>query len=304
MRVKTTAVALAVIAALALAGCSASTSPAGPTSSGGKISVVASTDVYGDIAKQIGGSRVSVDSIINDPSQDPHSYEADAQVQLALSKADVVIENGGGYDSFVGTLLKGADNSGATRLNVATISGHDLTPTTGEFNEHLWFDFPTITKLADQLAAKFTTLDASGAATFSANAKKFDAAIAVLVGDEAALKAAHAGEGAAITEPVPLYLLDAAGLVDKTPAAFSRAIEQGTDVPPLVLRQTLALFTDHTVKLLAYNEQTSSPETTQVLAAAKTAGIPVVAVRETLPSGKDYLQWMSDVLAALKTALR
>jgi zinc/manganese transport system substrate-binding protein len=304
MRVKTTAVALAVIAALALAGCSASTSPAGPTSSGGKISVVASTDVYGDIAKQIGGSRVSVDSIINDPSQDPHSYEADAQVQLALSKADVVIENGGGYDSFVGTLLKGADNSGATRLNVATISGHDLTPTTGEFNEHLWFDFPTITKLADQLAAKFTTLDASGAAIFSANAKKFDAAIAVLVGDEAALKAAHTGEGAAITEPVPLYLLDAAGLVDKTPAAFSRAIEQGTDVPPLVLRQTLALFTDHTVKLLAYNEQTSSPETTQVLAAAKAGGIPVVAVRETLPSGKDYLQWMSDVLAALKTALR
>ncbi len=304
MRVKTTAVALAVIAALALAGCSASTSPAGPASSGGKIRVVASTDVYGDIAKQIGGSRVTVDSIISDPSQDPHSYEADAQVQLALSKAQIVIENGGGYDSFVDTLLKGANNTGVTLLSVATISGHDLNPTTGEFNEHLWFDFPTVTKLADQLAATFTKLDASGAATFSANAKKFDAAIAVLTTDEAALKAAHGGEGAAITEAVPLYLLDAAGLVDKTPVKFSRAIEQGTDVPPLVLQQTLTLFTDHTVKLLAYNEQTSSPETTQVLAAAKAAGIPVVAVRETLPAGKDYVQWMTDVLASLKSALK
>lgn len=301
MRVKI--VALAVVATLALAGCSAS-SPAASSSDGGKIRIVASTDVYGDIAKQIGGSRVTVDSIINDPSQDPHSYEADAQVQLALSKADIIIENGGGYDSFVDTLLKGANNPGSTLFTVAKVSGRDLSPTTGEFNEHLWFDFPTITKLADLLAARFTKLDASGAATFSANAKRFDAAIAVLVSDEAALKAAHAGEGAAITEPVPLYLLDAAGLVDKTPVTFSRAIEQGTDVPPLVLRQTLALFTDHAVKLLAYNEQTSGPETAQVLAAAKAAGIPVVAVRETLPAGKDYLHWMTDVLAALKTALK
>lgn len=306
MHVKTIATALALVAAasLALSGCSAS---APSTSSGNgdrTIRVVASTDVYGDIATQIGGSRIVVDSIISDPSQDPHSYEADAQVQLALSKADVVIENGGGYDDFVDTLLKGSASSGRTVLNVATISGRSMTPANGEFNEHLWFDFPTIVKLADRLAAKFTSLDASGAATFAANAKKFDAAIAVFEKDEATIKAAHAGEGVAITEPVPLYLLDAAGLDNKTPTKFSQAIEEGTDVSPLVLRRTLALFSDHAVKLLAYNEQTTGPETLQVLAAAKAANIPIVAVRETLPADTDYLTWMTHVFAAVATALQ
>lgn len=288
-----------LISALALAGCASTSTPA----SDGRIRVVASTDVYGDIAQQIGGSSISVDSIISDPSQDPHSYEADAQVQLALSHADVVIENGGGYDDFVDTLLKGANNSSATVINVATVSGRNQKPATGEFNEHLWFDYPTMSKLAAKLAARFTKLDAGKASEFAANLTKFDAALQVFEADEVALKRAHAGEGVAITEPVPLYLLDAAGLDNKTPEKFSEAVEGGTDVSPLVLRNTLALFSGHAVRALVYNEQTSGPETQQVLAAAKSAGIPVVAVRETLPAGKSYREWMTDTLAALKAAL-
>lgn len=302
MRLAVTSAVL--LSALALAGC-ASSAPTGQATpaSDGRIRVVASTNVYGDIASQIGGPSITVDSIISDPSQDPHSYEADAQVQLALAHADVVIENGGGYDDFVDTLLKGANNPGVSLMNVAKVSGYNLAPATGEFNEHLWFDYPTMSKLAALLAKKFTALDPGRAATFAANQKSFDAALAVFERDEAALKAAHAGEGVAITEPVPLYLLDAAGLTNKTPAKFSRAVENGTDVSPLVLRNTLALFSNHSVKLLAYNEQTSGPETQQVLAAAKAAGVPVVAVRETLPAGTGYLRWMTDTLQAVEAAL-
>jgi zinc/manganese transport system substrate-binding protein len=106
------------------------------------------------------------------------------------------------------------------------------------------------------------------------------------------------------TEPVPHYLLDASGLVNKTPEKFSAAIEEGTDVSPELLKQTLDLFGRHQVKLLAYNEQTSGPETEAVLAAAKSAGIPVVPVTETLPKGKDYLAWMTDNLAAVTAALK
>lgn len=300
MRLALTSAAL--LSALVLTGCAPATTTATPVSDG-RISVVASTNVYGDIAKQIGGASISVDSIINDPSQDPHSYEADAQVQLALSRADVVIENGGGYDDFVDTLLKGAGKSDAAVINVANVSGRNQKPATGEFNEHLWFDYPTISKLAAKLAARFTKLDASRASAFAANLAKFDASISVLEADELALKKAHSGVGVAITEPVPLYLLDAAGLANKTPAAFSAAVQNGTDVAPLVLRNTLGLFTRHDVKALVYNEQTSGPETQQVLAAARAAGIPVIPVRETLPAGKSYLEWMTDTLAALKTAL-
>jgi zinc/manganese transport system substrate-binding protein len=290
-----------LVLSLALAGCSASGSP---QKDDGLIHVVASINVYGDIAKQIGGDRVSVTSIISDPSQDPHSYEADAQVQLALSKADVVIQNGGGYDDFVDTLLKGANNPKVALLNAATISGYNQKPATGEFNEHLWYDLPTVQKLAAHIAKQFTALDVAGSATFAANVKTFSTAVSTLERTEAALSAASAGEGVAITEPVPLYMLDAAGLVNKTPDRFSEAIEAGTDVSPVVLKQTLALFSDHAVKLLAYNEQTSGPETEQVLAAARKAGVAVVPVRETLPAGKDYLAWMTDTLASIRAALK
>lgn len=307
---RTTLTALLVSASVtaALTGCASTGSGANAagaaTANSGTIAIVASTDVYGDIAKQIGGSRVAVTSIITDPSQDPHSYEADAQVQLSLSKADIVIQNGGGYDDFVDTLLKGANNPKVTLLNAAAISGYDLKPTSGEFNEHLWYDFPSMEKVATRLVSALTKVDAAGAGTYTANAAKFTAALHVLEGDEAAIKKSSAGAGVAITEPVPLYLLEASGLVNKTPEKFSEAIEAGTDVSPVVLQQTLRIFSEHSVKLLAYNEQTTGAETQQVLAAAKTAGIAIVPVTETLPDKMDYLTWMTSNLTAIKSALQ
>ncbi|MBK4348715.1 metal ABC transporter solute-binding protein, Zn/Mn family [Lacisediminihabitans changchengi] len=291
--------AVLLVAALALTGCAASSS----AGTGGPIRVVASTNVFGDIVKQIGGSAVAVTSLIEDPSQDPHSFEADGQVQLALSKAQVVIENGGGYDDFVDTLLKGASNKKATVLNAATISGLNQHPSAGEFNEHLWYDFPVMTKVAEKIEASLSALDASKKSTFAANTAAFVDKLATLEASEATIKSAHKGEGVAITEPVPLYLLEASGLVNATPAKFSEAVEEGTDVSPLVLRQTLALFTEHTVKLLVYNEQTDGPETEQVLAAAKKAKIAIVPVTETLPAGKSYVSWMTANLAAISAAL-
>ncbi len=286
---------------LVLAGCSGA---ATAQKDDGLIRVVASTNVYGDIAKTIGGDRVAVTSIISDPSQDPHSYEANAQVQLALSRADVVIQNGGGYDAFVGTLLKGANNPKVVVLDAVTISGYDPRPGTGSFNEHMWYDVPTVRRVADRVTKQFSALDSGGASAFAANAARFTAALDVLQASEATIKTAADGEGAAITESVPLYLLDAVGLVNKTPEKFSAAIEAGTDVSPVALQQTLALFSGRAVKLLAYNEQTTSPETVRVRAAARKAGIAVVLVRETLPRGKTYVAWMTDTLVSISGALR
>jgi len=107
-----------------------------------------------------------------------------------------------------------------------------------------------------------------------------------------------------MTEPVPGYLLDALGAVEKTPAEFSEALEEDTHVPVDVLQETLALFTDRQVRALVYNEQTSGPQTEQVLAAARDAGIAVVPVTETLPEGKDYTQWMTENVEAVAAALR
>jgi zinc/manganese transport system substrate-binding protein len=303
-------VALAAVVSLAVAGCSTgsvgspSDSPtsASAASGAGQVRVVASTNVYGDIVKTIGGPAVTVTSIIDNPDKDPHEYEADARTQLALSKAQLVIENGGGYDDFVDTMLKSVPTT-PTVINMADVSGLNQHPGDGEFNEHLWYDFPTVEKLAAKLVTDLSAAVPGHAATFTSNAKAFTAQLAQLQQDEAAIKAKHAGEGVAITEPVPLYLLEAAGLVNKTPETFSAAIEEDTDVPPAVLEETENLFDTKQVKLLAYNQQTTGPQTEAVLAAAKRNNIPVVPVTETLPPDQTYLLWMQANLRAVSTAL-
>ncbi|WP_433428384.1 metal ABC transporter solute-binding protein, Zn/Mn family [Nonomuraea sp. CA-141351] len=280
---------------------SASGTPAAATASA-PVTVVASTNVYGDIAQQIGGDKVQVTSIVSNPEQDPHSYEANTQNQLALSKAKVVIENGGGYDDFVDTMLKAADNPSAQLLNAVTISGKTA-PAGGALNEHVWYDFPTVAKLADQLSAALGKADPAGAAMFTSNADAFKQKLQTLQDREASTAETAKGTAVAITEPVPGYMLEACGLVNATPQEFAEAIEEGDDVSPKVLAETLALFSGKKVQALVYNEQTAGPQTEKLQQAAADNGIPVVPVTETLPAGKDYIGWMTGNLDALTKAL-
>jgi len=313
---------IAVAATLALAGCAAPS----PTVDDGTLKVVASTNVYGSIAEAIGGEHVTVTSIISSAAQDPHSYEASAQDQLALSKADLVIENGGGYDPFIDTLLEAA-SSDAPVLTASEASGLlDEDHAHGEedadggeaddaaheiedghdhiegFNEHVWYSPHGVSHVAEELARQLSELDPDNAADYTANLEAFSAQIEAL---ETAAEALETdGLGVAITEPVPLYLLEAAGLENRTPEAFSEAIEEGTDVAPATLRDTLAIIDSGDVALLAYNAQTASSETEELRAAAEEAGIPVVEFTETLPDGTDYVSWMTDNLNAIAAALR
>ncbi|MEU3853577.1 zinc ABC transporter substrate-binding protein [Streptomyces sp. NPDC029554] len=285
-----------------LAGCGSAPDPAGGQASPGRVAVVASTNVYGDIVRHIGGDRVDVTSFISDPDQDPHSYEADPQDRLALSRAEVVVENGGGYDDFVGRMLQAGHNGSARVVDAVRISGKTAPPG-GELNEHVWYDFPTVAKVADRTAAALAGADPAHARTFERNAAAFKAGLAPLEAGEARIRKEHAGEGIAITEPVPLYLTGASGLVNRTPPAFSEAVEEGDDVSPRVLRESLALFSGRKVQALVCNVQTSGPQTEKAEAAARAAGIPVVPVTETLPQGEDYLGWMTADVRALAGAL-
>lgn len=299
--------------AFALTACSSSSSAAGGAATGHStssksstsskpITVVASTDVWGSIAGAVGGDKVTVTSIITNPAADPHQYEANTRNQLSLSKAQVVIENGGGYDDFIDRMLNSAKNGTADVLNAVTISGRTA-PAGGELNEHVWYDFRTTEKVVDRLRSAYTSVDPADASTFRHNADAFTAKLQDLEHREADLRKQDAGRPAAITEPVPLYLLEAIGLKNETPEAFSEAVEEDSDVPAKVLDQALQLYDRHQVDLLVYNAQTTGPETQKVLAAAKQAEIPVVPVTETLPAGQDYLSWMSANLDAITSAL-
>ncbi|CAN5175894.1 zinc ABC transporter substrate-binding protein [soil metagenome] len=291
--------AVVIASLLVLTGCSA------PKPTEHRLSVVASTDVYGSIARAIGGTLLDVTSIIDDPAQDPHSFEPGARAELALSKADIVIKNGAGYDDFVDTMLSALGGQGPKVLDVAELSGRPIGP---DFNEHLWYDFPSMEKLVIHLVSALIAAAPADANRFENNAENFIQRIYGFEAQEASLKQRYSGKTYVMSEPVPGYMLEAVGLKDVTPQAFSRAIEAGTDVPPTALRDTLDLFTDGGAHLLAYNKQTAGPQTQAVLWAAHRNSIPVVGVTETLPPDLDYVHWMTanlnDLASALKTKKR
>lgn len=309
-----TAVASSFLAALTgvgllLSACSGQPSQAPDTAQG--INVVASTNVYGDIARTIGGDKVKVTSIINNAGQDPHSYETTAQDRLAVSKAQLVIENGGGYDDFIHTLVEGSKIDSAGVLTAVEVSGlahpeeatagATATPAEGSaghdhggLNEHVWYSLPGMERIADAIAGKLASLDPASAASFTANADSFKSSLSQLQAKVEAMKAAAPGSRVAVTEPVPLYLLEEAGLVNATPEQYTAAIEEGSDVPPAVLKEATDLVGSKSVRLLAYNAQTDGPQTEALKKAAESAGVPVVDFTETLPEGKTYLQWMTD----------
>jgi len=315
--------------ALVLAGCASTpSSDASDAADGDAVQVVASTSVYGDIVSAIAGDAVEVTSIVTSSSQDPHSYEASASDQLTISRADLIVENGGGYDSFIDSLIE-ASGSEAHVITAAEYShdwpeneGHDQADEDADataeadhdhdhgghdhvegFNEHVWYDPHTIEHVAEAIAEELTELVPGEAATFERGLAAFVDGVADLEASLSDVAAAHEGEKIFVTEPVPMYLTAAAGLANVTPEAFSEAVEEGQDVPPATLLEATTLLAGGEVRVLIANSQTGGAETTQVIQAAEADGIPVIEFSEILPEGETYLTWMAQNIQTLEGAL-
>ncbi|WP_026551127.1 zinc ABC transporter substrate-binding protein [Arthrobacter sp. H20] len=309
--------------ALALTGCGQSQGEsASVDTAGDSIQVVASTNVYGDIAETIGGDGVSVTSIVDSLAQDPHSYEATVQDKLAVSEADLVIENGGGYDPFLHNLADEVEMDHDFMISAVSIAGYDEGESEeehaehegeseeehaehahGSFNEHVWYDLEAMGAVAGAIGDKLSEIDPENAETYSANVGEFNDGIAALTDRLAAMSADSDGETVAITEPVPVYLLEAAGLENITPGDYSEAIEEGSDVSVAVLNEMMTLMEDESLAFLAYNEQTESPQTQAVRDAADAAGVEIVNFTETVPDGEDFLTWMTSNVDGIESVL-
>ncbi|OYX50559.1 MAG: hypothetical protein B7Y93_09420, partial [Micrococcales bacterium 32-70-13] len=239
------ALLVATAAGLALTGCAA---PA-PEATG--LSVVASTNVYGDIAAAIAGDAATVTSIIDSPTVDPHSYEANAQDQLAIAGADLVVGNGGGYDPFIDVLVEGSGTE-AVVISAAAVAGLEEGEAHSDeeeahsddeaadddghghaegSNEHVWYDLHVMGDVAEAIAAELTELDAANADAYAANLEAFLVELEAVEEEAHELSEQLGGGVVASTEPVPAYLLAELGFDDETPEEFSEAIEEGADVP-------------------------------------------------------------------------
>ncbi len=292
------ATSLAICFAAGAAGCG---NGSAPPYRGGRIVVVAAENFWGNVAAQIGGSHVAVTSIISDPNVDPHLYQSDPRDAALVTNAQLVIENGLGYDDFVDDILATGGRSGRHVLTVANAVG----VTGSDPNPHIWYWTARLPLVAAAIAAQLEAIDPAHRASYAAGARRFDASLRPLLATIAEIKAAYAGTKIAYTERVPGYLVDAAGLVLGTPASFSQAIEDGNDPSPADTEAFDRDLTSHAVKVLLYNSQVVDAQTTQIKQLATTAGIPIVGVSETMPpSYRDFQAWQLAQDRALLAALR
>src|SRR5262245_15072495 len=204
---------LAIGAILLVAGCGSGRS--------GAVDVVASTNVYGDIARQLGGPHVSVTSVLSDPNADPHLFEPTIRDGLEVAKADVLIRNGAGYDTFMNDLADAAPSDDRVTVDAAHVLGVE------DGNPHVWYDLPRVPRIAKAITGAFVHVDALHAADYRARLRRFTSSLGAF-----ARVGIPPGRPVAYTEPVPEYLVDALRLRNLSPAAFTRAIENGTEPSP------------------------------------------------------------------------
>ncbi len=138
--------------------------------------------------------------------------------------------------------------------------------------------------------------------TFEKNTADFSAKLEEL---EKKVDGIGKGKKVAATEPIAHYLLDETEAQDVTPEAFSKAVEEESDVPAAALAEMNQLVDGKQVNVLVNNTQTENQVTKQLVEKARAAGVPVVAVTETLPEGvTGYLDWMTKQVDALAQALK
>ena len=296
MRTNTKAILLVAIAVLATA-CS---SPS-PTSSSGKLNVVAAESPWGAVAQAVGGRFVRVTSLVANPNTDPHEYQPDAAAAAAVSTAGVVIDNGVGYDTFMGQLLStggAANRQVVTAATVLGIKGADANP-------HLWYAIERVPEVAHAIEVALAKAAPAHAADFARQLAAFDHSLTPIDAVIRAIRAQRSGAPVAQTERVAGYLLDEAALRVVSPLDFALAVESGQNPSAQATQLMDQLLSDRGVDAFVYNVQTTSPVTSTARSLATNAHVPVVPVSEVvLPVGASFARWQLRQVQALADSLK
>ena len=291
---KALAALAATTLALALSGCAQGTS-----TNDGLIHVVSATKVWASIAQAIGGDRVAAEPLIDNANQDPHSFEASTRDQLQVNKADLIIVNGGGYDTFLESMAASHGVAGEV-INLDALLANGEAGT----NEHFWFSTTNVLTAADVIRDELVKLEPGSEADFNAAHDEFAADLNLLAEQISAIAAAHPGASVLATEPLLDYLLDELAFTDKTPEAFKEAIEEETDAPLAAIAELEKLLKSGGIKVLFVNAQTASAQVDALVKVAQANNVPVVSVSEfQTEADQSYINFKSNVLLDIETAL-
>ncbi|WP_367295386.1 metal ABC transporter solute-binding protein, Zn/Mn family [Levilactobacillus yonginensis] len=271
---------LAVI--LTLTGCAKDTQPQHTS----QIQVVATLGFYGEAAKAILGDRGQVTTVINSPSIDAESYQPDISTAKKVAKANVVIENGLGYDSWMDKVVAANQNSGTKTLNIGQLMGK----TTGA-NPHLWTDPQTMRLVTHQLVKQFSKVDPQHAKAFQQRGLAYEKQLAILPQVARRIAQRAKGHQVAVSEPVFDLALKAMGY-EVSDNHFAQAIEEDSDPTPTDITQLQKQIKQHDIAFFVENTQNSSKNVTAMVKLARKHHIPVVKVTETMPAKQTYRAWM------------
>jgi zinc/manganese transport system substrate-binding protein len=288
--------AVCLVCAGALTGC-ATNGPEHP----GAVAVIASTDVWGSVARAVAGGHIGVRSILTGVAADPHTYQASPADAAALADADLVIYNGGGYDPWVDQVLSG-------HPGIRSVDAYSFLGSAGALqetpDEHVFYNLNVAKAVASAIAERLAVIDPANSVDYRANAAAFGSGADVIANSERIIATTYPAVGVVATEPVVHYLLAASGLTNRTPVAFAAANENDDDPAPADLASVLDLINHRQISALLINPQTATPTTAGLQAAARRAGVPVTEVSETMPVGTDYLTWQRNTVNQLTAALR
>jgi zinc/manganese transport system substrate-binding protein len=282
---------------VALAGTACGTGAVGATP--GVLNVVAGENFWGSLAVQLGGAKVSVQSVVTDPNADPHEYESSTADARAFAEADLVILNGAGYDDWGQKLLDANSSSHRSVLNIAQLLGRKP----GD-NPHFWYNPGYVLTVADKITAEYKAIDLADSSYFDQQRSAFTAALKPYTDRIAEIKSKYAGTPIGSTESIFVYMAGGLGLNLISPPDFMNAVAEGTDPPA----SAVATFHDQVagkmIKVLVYNIQASSALTASLKQLAQQQHIPSVGVTETLqPVGATFQAWQTAQLTTLEAAL-
>ena len=289
--------AACALVAGAFAAAGAAPSPAWSQPARQALPVVAAENFYGDVAQQIGGPQVRVASILSNPDQDPHLFEASPSVAREISVARIVVYSGIDYDAWAEKLLGAARSAERTVIVVADLVGRKP----GD-NPHIWYDPATMLALAKALADDLGSADAAHRADYQQRLADFQDSVKPIQARIATLRARLAGTPVTATEPVFGYMFDALGLQVRN-RSFQMSVMNNTEPSASDVAAFENDLRTHQVRLLVYNSQASDPVAARMEKLARAAHVPVVGATETEPAGKRYQAWMLGELDAVDRAL-
>jgi zinc/manganese transport system substrate-binding protein len=296
-RAITSILLLICLGGVALAGCGATDLGGG---NGGTVRVVAAEDFWGSIAAQVGGSHVSVTSIISDPNADPHEYEPTSLDARTVAEAQYVIVNGAGYDQWAENLLAANPVAGRKELNVG-----DLVGKRDGDNPHLWYNPDYVTAVVNRIRDDLKAIDPTDASAFDASAQAYlTTGLQQYHALIAEIKARYSGTPVGGTESIFSYLAPALGLHLITPYSYLRAVSEGTEISAADEATVEQQITQQEIKVLVYNSQNTPNNIQAVIDLAKAHHIPVATLTETLtPEGATFQAWQSKQLQGIASAL-